>query len=183
MRLGKITASASQPLMAARGLGKTARTYALQLIAEKLTQMPEETPVTYAMQQGIELEPEAREQYAKAMNIEVKECGGIEVPELNLWASPDGVCGEDGLLEIKAPQPKKHVDYIVSGPGEAMHQLQFLLFISGRKWIDFISYNPDFPAEYAMYIERIEPDEQWQKTFMERLGQFNKLMEMMEGKL
>ncbi len=175
-RLGKLSASNVAPLMAARGLGKTAKTYALELVAERLTQMPKHISMSFAMEQGIEREPDAREIYEQSEGLTVEQVGGIEAD--GLWFSPDGLVGEDGIIEIKCPQPPKHLANLLGeGIEDYKPQIQFALMVTGRKWCDFISFNPDFSDETAFKVVRIEPDIEYIELMRERIEAFNVIVE------
>jgi hypothetical protein len=76
-----------------------------------------------------------------------------------LGYSPDGLVGDDGLIEVKSRRPKKHLTTILSGevPPENMAQLQAGLLVSGREWIDYISYCGGMP----LWVKRVLPDPKW----------------------
>lgn len=91
-------------------------------------------------------------------------------PEYRLGYSPDGMVGEDGLIEIKSPQAKGHVQTILADepPAKYVAQLQTGLLVSGRQWIDYVSYCPGLP----LYVKRVFPDEQWQASIREAATRF-----------
>jgi len=180
-RLGKISASNIKPLMAARGLGEGAKTYALELIAEELTGEPKHLFINDAMQFGIDNEPLAREIYEQHLG-EVVQVGGIEVD--GLWYSPDGLVGDDGLIEIKCPQPTQHLRNLLGdGSGEYEGQIQFGLMVSDRSWCDFISFNPNFPDDKAFKITRVERDQEYISLLRERIEQFIIIKKMYNEKI
>ena len=183
-RLGKITASQSQSLMAARGLGKAAETYALELMAEIITEEPKYVPVTWQMEHGHEYEPVAREIYELNYNTQVKQVGGIQYDDM-LWYSPDGLVGDDGLIEIKCPQPLQHLR-ILTHDGlmdEYNHQIQFGMLSSGRAWCDWISYQPNFPDDKSFKVIRVNRDEDYIRLLDERVQEFRELMRKLMDKL
>jgi len=183
-RLGKITASQSQSLMAAKGLGKGAETYALELIAEIITEEPKYVPVTWQMEHGHEYEPVAREIYELNRKVKVRQVGGIQYDD-SMWYSPDGLVGDDGLIEIKCPQPLQHLR-ILTHEGlmdEYYHQIQFGLYASGRAWCDWISYQPNFPDDKSYKEIRVDRDEDYIRLLDERIQEFKGMMKSLVDKI
>jgi hypothetical protein len=187
LRLGKLSGSRYGKLHSKSGkLLKSAETLALTLLAEKLTGEPEMINQSFAMQQGIELEPDARDMYEQFTQQKVEEIGGVMAfceDVRPLWYSPDGVIGESGLLEIKCPQPKEYLRILINDNAieDYMPQLQFGLFVSGLQWIDFIAYNPDFDIPFK--IKRVYPDIEYFGKMKNIIREFNKLLDAMEYKL
>lgn len=133
------------------------------LAAERITGWTEDTPMTSDMWRGVESEPFARDVYSShyAAVTEV----GFMVREETAWRlgySPDGLVGDDGLIEIKAPRAKTHVRTILADevPAHYMAQCQGGLLVSGRDWIDFVSYVSGMP----LYVKRVEPDPAWREA-------------------
>jgi len=162
-RPGRITASRALDFMTkGRGgieFGETARTYAKELALKKLGFVDEDQYESYAMQRGIELEPDAREVYARSRGIEVEMPGFITLGD-HIGCTPDGLVGEDGMLEIKAPGWKNHVDYILQGAERRyIMQMQFQLMVTDRKWCDFMTFHPDMPEGLQAKVHRYERDE------------------------
>ena len=181
-RVGKISGSKVKEIMSPRGLGKTGHTYALKILAERLIGEPEEIPITHAMQWGIDHEDEAREIYESFTGNVVEEIGGWELGDL--WGSPDGLVGDDGIIEIKCPQPKKHLENLIAKtPDFYMAQLQFNMFVSGRRWVDFITYNPMFGNDTAMKITRVEYDQEYCEKMVERIDQLRTLIRQYNGEI
>lgn len=137
----------------ARGLTET-------LIAERITGWTEDTPMNSDMWRGVTAEPIARESYSQH-HAPVKQVGFMHRAELdwNLGYSPDGLVGDDGLIEIKAPRAKTHLRTILADevPTHYMPQLQAGLLVSGRKWVDFVSYVGGMP----LYVKRVTPEPDW----------------------
>lgn len=139
---------------------ETSRGWLLTLAAERITGHVEETPVTGAMQRGIEDEPLARAHYAEhyapveEVGFMVREDNGIR-----LGYSPDGLVHHDGLVEFKSRLQKKQVDVFLRDEVPAINyaQLQCGLLVSGREWIDYCSFTPGMP----MYRKRVFPDPVW----------------------
>ena len=135
------------------------------------------------MEQGIEREPHARKKYESFCNCIVDEVGGIQDGEL--WYSPDGMVGEDGLIEIKCPQPVKHLRNLLDVEmwKDYEHQIQFGLMVSGRKWCDFISFNPDFPSDNAFKVVRVERDEAYIALLRERVKALDVMVKGIESEV
>ena len=164
-RCGQFTASRASDLMAKTKTGPSAsRTNLLALLAvERLTGCPVETYQNAAMQRGIDTEAEARDAYSFARSVAVDECGFIAHSGLpNTGCSPDGMVGEEGLVEIKCPASMaKHLDALRTGAHakEYRWQLQHQLLVTGRKWVDAASYDPRFPDGLQLAITRVDRDE------------------------
>lgn len=164
-RAGKFTASRASDLMAKTKTGPSAsRGNLIALLAvERITGQPVETYQNAAMQRGIETEAEARDAYSFHTGQAVQEAGFLPHPELaNVGCSPDGLLGEDGMLEIKCPASMaKHLDSLRTGAHakEYRWQLQHQLMVTGRAWVDAVSYDPRFPEGLQLSIVRVPRDE------------------------
>lgn len=159
-RLGIPSASMYGKIITTQGKWSTqADTYINQLVAEKLTR--EQTPFyqNEHMARGTELEPDARKMYEFIKDVEVQEVGFCLHDTLEAGASPDGLIGEDGGLEIKCPAPATHVEYLRGGklPSKYKQQVMGCLWITGREWWDFMSYHPSMKP----LIVRVERDEDY----------------------
>ena len=184
-RRGRVTASMASVLMAPRGLGNPAQKYAKEILSEQISYFFEEdTYMSYAMQQGIDLEPMARERYEKDNMVEVIEDGFITKGK-DLGCSPDGLIDTDGGLEIKCPQPAKHMDNLLSEncPKEYIDQVQFSLLVTDRKYWDVMTFNPTFHDPYQTKVWRVTPDEDWRELFAERLDDFQELIKKYKDRL
>lgn len=174
-RAGKFTASRASDLMARTRTGPSASRGALLtlLAVERLTGQCVPTYSNGAMQRGIELEGEARDAYAFAKLAAVDEAGFIPCPALpNTGCSPDGLLGDDGLLEIKCPaNMAKHLDALRTGDHakEYRWQLQHQLMVTGRQWVDAVSYDPRFPERLQLAVVRVERDESAIKDLREAI--------------
>jgi hypothetical protein len=107
---------------------------------------------------GIEKEPEARRLYEFERDVAVSRVSFLDHPTLAMsGASPDGLVGEDGLLEIKCPITATHLDTVLGGsiPGKYLTQIQWQLAVTGRRWCDFVSYDPRLPADLRLFTERV----------------------------
>jgi hypothetical protein len=164
-RCGKFTASRFSDLMARGRSGVSASRGALlaTLAIERLTGLATETYQNDAMRRGVELESEARRAYEKRKGILVEEVGFIPHPDLPfVGCSPDAMVGGNGLAEFKAPfNPAKHVDALRTGAHakEYYWQLQGQLMVTGRQWVDAVSYDPRFPEGLQLAIHRVFRDE------------------------
>lgn len=142
------------------------------LAGERITRVPATVFVTPAMQRGTDLEPEARDLYVKETGNQVEETGFWQHPELDfVGASPDGLVGDDGLLEIKCPMLETHIgyieDYIV--PEDYRPQMALQMACTGRKWCDFVSYYPGLPP----FIIRYERDEAFIHEVLDNIKKLN----------
>lgn len=136
---------------------KQRQKYMYALAVEKITGVKDEGYKNANMERGIEMEAEARKMYQLMTDSEVETVGVCYQDEKKLWGcSPDGLVGKDGALEIKCPTAPVHVEYILEGklPTAYIQQTQGQLFITGRKWLDFMSY---FPGVKPLIV-RVLPD-------------------------
>ena len=165
VRLGKVTASKINDVMAklkSGGEAATRRNYKTQLVVERLTGQRTETYTNGAMQWGIDHEDPGREAYEFITGNTVDQIGFIDHPTIPMsGASPDGLIGEDGMLEIKCPNTSTHIEWMLAGgaPSEHVNQMQWQMECAGRKWCDFVSYDPRMPLELQLFIVRVERDE------------------------
>jgi predicted phage-related endonuclease len=151
IRRGVITASAMKVLVTPTGKpanNDTSRAYLAQLLAERITGTSDSSYCSNDMLRGHMLEPYARDLYATHYHP-VTECGFIQrhYEGFTIGFSPDGVVGDDGLIEIKSRLAKHHVKNILEGgiPSEFAIQIQTGLLVTGRSWLDFASYTPGLP--------------------------------------
>jgi putative phage-type endonuclease len=159
-RAGKVTASALSNVMMAKTTAGY-QNYMAQLICERLTGQPVETFKSAAMDHGNETEPQARAFYELETGHDVTEWGFIQHPSLEgSGASPDGLIGADGLVEIKCPQPAKHIKNLMGGAIDKAYTLQMMwqMECTGREWCDFVSFNPSFPDHLKLSIRRVDRD-------------------------
>jgi hypothetical protein len=113
------------------------------------------------MQWGTDTEPMARTAYEGAVGSLVIETGFVPHPSIHLaGASPDGLICDDGLVEIKCPITATHIDTLLgqSVPGRYITQMQWQMACTGRKWCDFVSYDPRMPEKMRLFIKRVERD-------------------------
>jgi len=165
-RIGKVTASRVADVVAKTKSGYSASrdNYMAQLVCERLTGKPAESFSNAAMQWGIDTEKLARAAYEAHMDVLVDEVGFIEHPAIvNSGASPDGLVGIDGLIEIKCPNTATHIDTLLSQtvPKKYADQIFWQMACTGRDWCDFVSYDPRLPSDLQLFIKRIPRDDKY----------------------
>lgn len=163
-RLGKVTASRISDVMA-KGRGSspsvTRQKYMAQLAVERLTGLVAESFSSSAMDWGTETEPQARASYTMATGNVVEQVGAVEHPEIPMSAaSPDGLVGDTGLVEIKCPETHNHVVTLLGGSisGVYVKQMQWQMACTKRDWCDFVSFDPRMPDEMRLSIQRVDRD-------------------------
>lgn len=170
-RCGKPTASGFDKLITTTSKQSTQRTkYMYQLAGERVCGIPEETYQSAAMARGTATEEEARRFYEFTTGESVRKVGFCVSDCGRYGASPDGLVGEDGVLEIKCPSLAVHVGYLLDGkvPTDYFQQTQGQLYVTGRKWSDFISY---YPGLRPLLI-RVTPDGAFHRALESELNGF-----------
>lgn len=161
-RCGKVGASEIADLMAKEGTA-TRNNKIAQKVAERLTGVCERGFVSGPMQWGIDHEDEARDAYFCERGMPIEEEGWVGHPELGDFsgASPDGLVGEDGLVEIKCPNTATHIALLRTKkvPNKYLYQMQWQMVCTGRNWCDFVSYDPRMPEHLSLFLVRVERDE------------------------
>lgn len=163
-RLGCLGASSIADMLATTKSGESASRANLRarLVAERLTGRTQETYTNAAIQHGIDTEDEARAMYEVASGVMVEETGWHPHPRI-AWsgASPDGLVGDDGLLELKCPNTATHIDALLSKrvPAKYLPQMQWQMAVTGRKWVDFVSYDPRMPPDLQLWTDRVARDD------------------------
>lgn len=162
-RLGCVTASRLADVVAKTKTGESASrgTYRAELVAERLTGKRAEGFSNAAMTWGTNCEPLARAAYEAHKGVFVVEVGMVRHPVILMTgASPDGLVGLDGVLEIKCPDTKTHIETVLSGraPPKYVSQMQWQMACSGRDWCDFVSFDPRMPDDMQIFIVRVERD-------------------------
>ena len=169
-RLGKVTASRISDVIAKTktGVSTSRQNYLVQLVSERITGKKGDSFVNQAMLDGIERESAARELYMLTRGTSVTEVGFFDHPIIkNSGASPDGAVNAEeedkyaGLIEIKCPIETTHTNTLISKsvPSKYIPQMQWQLACTGAKWVDFVSYNPNFPMELQLFIVRVDRDD------------------------
>lgn len=169
-RAGKATASRFKDILAKIKTGEAAtrRNYKMQLVTERLTGLPVETYKNSAMEWGTAQEPLARLAYESQHKELVQQQGFLTHLTVDAGCSPDGLIGTDGGLEIKCPfSSLVHVETLLGKmPTEHMAQIQGAMWITGRKWWSFVSFDPRLPEHLQLYVQRIDRDD----IYIQNLG-------------
>jgi len=160
-RCGKVTASRVADIVAKTKSGySTSRdNYMAQLVCERMTGVPAETYTNTAMQWGTDTEPLARAAYEAKMDVLVDETGFVIHPSITeAGASPDGLVGLFGLIEIKCPNTSTHIETLLSDkvPSKYITQMMWQMACTNRQWCDFVSYDPRMPEGLKLFIKRVE---------------------------
>lgn len=187
-RCGKVTASRIADVMAKtrNGYGAGRKNYMAELVAERLTGIKAQGFTSAAMMHGIETEPEARANYEFMTNSEVTEVGFVDHPIIEMTgASPDGLVGDDGLVEIKCPNTATHIDTLLGSNIDRKYVLQmhWQMICTQRKWCDFVSFDPRMPVEMQLYIARVELDAELAEEITAEVGKFLSELSAMVEKL
>lgn len=178
-RLGCLTASRANDACAAETTAAY-QNYLWQLVAERETKTVEESYVSADMERGSELEPLARAAYEVHTGTFVTQTGFWPHPEIKWFgASPDGLVGDDGLIEIKCPRTSTHLRYRSEGkvPTKYKRQMMCQLLCTGRKWVDFVSFDNRVRESKQLFIVRFEPKE---KDITEMLESIQKFLQNVE---
>jgi putative phage-type endonuclease len=162
-RLGKVTASRVHDIVAKTKTGYSASraNYLAELVAERLTGTSAERFTSAAMAWGTEHEADARSAYAFLFASPVQEVGFVPHPVIrDTGASPDGLVGADGLVEIKAPNTATHIETLLgaSVPIKYADQMQWQMACTGRQWCDFVSFDPRMLGAMQLHVTRINRD-------------------------
>jgi len=176
-RLGNVTASRVADVIAKTKSGYSASrdNYMAQLICERMTDTVAESYTNAAMAWGTETEPLARAAYESLADVLVDEVGYIAHPTIErAGASPDGLIGLFGLLEIKCPNTATHIDTLISEqvPTKYITQMQWQMSCTGRTWADFVSFDPRLPSGLQMFVKRVEFDAEYVAMLKEEVIKF-----------
>lgn len=166
MRSGLVTASRMADVMAKlkskNGMAADRRRYLMEVVVGRLTGLNPETYVSPAMQWGLDNEDLAKGAY-EISTSSIIEPGGFAIHDKIKWfgASPDGLIGDDGLVEVKCPNSDTHIGYILSGeiPDDYKPQMWAEMACTNRSWCDFVSFDPRMPKNLRLFIRRFPRDE------------------------
>jgi len=188
LRLGKVTASRITDVLAKVKTGEavTREDYRTELVVQRLTNKPSETFTNPAMEHGVAYEPIARITYEEKASVFVEQVSFVDHPTIEWFGcSPDGLVGEDGLIEIKCPSSKNHIKYLLGGkpPAKYVPQMQCQMAVTGRKWCDFVSYDPRLPEDLQLFVVRLERDEEYIKSMESEVQKFLSEVDEMVTKL
>lgn len=162
-RCGKVTASRIADLMAKTktGWGASRKNYMAELIAERLTGVTAQSYTNAAMQWGTDTEPQARAAYEFFRDEVVEEVALVDHPKIAMTsASPDGLVGDNGMLEIKCPNTATHIDTLLTKkiPGKYILQMQWQMTCADRQWCDYASFDPRMPEHLRLFVDRVHRD-------------------------
>jgi putative phage-type endonuclease len=162
-RCGKVTASRVADIIAKTKSGPSAsrENYLAQLVCERMTSKPAESYSNAAMQWGTETEPFARAAYESTKDVLVEEVGFVAHPSIEgAGASPDGLVGLFGLVEIKCPNTATHIQTLLDQkvPEKYNTQMQWQMACTSRQWCDFVSFDPRMDEGLQLFIKRVEYD-------------------------
>lgn len=179
VRAGKITASSFHTLL---GNSETKKTLLLKITAERITgKCIEDNYTNGDIERGVELEDEARSKYQEETFNLVEEIGFAELDEY-VGCSPDGLVGDDGLIEIKCPRETTFLSQVISGriKPEYITQMQFNMYVLNRKWCDYVMYSETL----GLFVKRVDRDdklieeiktciEECKKAIQENISKYN----------
>jgi len=177
LRRGKVTASRVADILAKTKTGPSAsrQNYLIELALQRITKTIEPSYTNAAMEWGTQTEPQARVAYEVATHNFVDQVAFIDHPTIEgFGCSPDGIVGE-GLIEIKCPNSLTHVEYILAGkpPAKYIPQMAWQLACTGRKWVDFVSYDDRLEDESKhLFIVRYERDDEYIAEMEEAVKKF-----------
>lgn len=163
-RAGKVTASSIYKVMSRTRTGYSAdrANYQAQLVTERLTGRPADSFSNAAMQWGVDTEPQARAMYGLEIGFDVEETGFHHHPVIEMsGASPDGLVGDLGLVEIKCPNSATHISTLTGASIDRKYilQMHWQMVCTNREWCDFVSFDPRLPDNMQMIIKRVERDD------------------------
>jgi putative phage-type endonuclease len=176
-RLGRVTASRVADVIAKTKSGYSASrdNYMAQLICERLTGQQGESFTNAAMTWGTETEPLARSAFEAYADVMVEEVGFVPHPSIEMsGASPDGLVGLFGMLEIKCPNTATHIDTLLSQtvPGKYITQMQWQMRCCERQWCEFVSFDPRLPQDLQLFVKRVEFDPEYVAMLEKEVIQF-----------
>jgi putative phage-type endonuclease len=165
-RLGKVTASRVADVLAKIKTGESAsrKNYKMELVVQRLTGQPGESFTNAAMEWGTATEPQARMAYEAHTGSFVEEKGFIDHPTIEgFGCSPDGLVGDDGLIEIKCMNTANHVETIIEckPPSRYIPQMQCQMAVTGRQWCDFVAFDPRLPEDLQLLVVRVDRDQEY----------------------
>lgn len=165
-RLGHVTASRVADVLSKIKTGESSsrKNYRTELVVERLTNQKTESFVNNAMQRGVELEPLARAAYEVKTGNLVDQVGFVKHPKIEWFGcSPDGLVNDDGLIEIKIPTSATHLEYLEADqpPKKYIPQMMAQMACTGRKWCDFVSFDPRLPDGLQLFIVRVNADDKY----------------------
>jgi putative phage-type endonuclease len=184
-RLGKATGSRIADIIAKTktGYATSRENYMAQLVCERMTQKVAESYSNSAMAWGTETEPLARAAYEVKTGLTVDQVGFVDHPTISMTgASPDGLVGESGMIEIKCPNTATNIDTLLSNkvPTKYLTQMTWQMCCTGRHWTDFVSYDPRLPENLQLFIKRVEYDPKYASELEQEVIRF---LDEVDGKI
>lgn len=184
-RLGKATGSRIADIIAKTktGYATSRENYMAQLVCERMTQKVAESYSNSAMAWGTETEPLARAAYEVKTGLTVDQVGFVDHPTIAMTgASPDGLVGESGMIEIKCPNTATHIETLLSEkvPTKYLTQMTWQMCCTGRHWTDFVSYDPRLPENLQLFIKRVEYDPKYAAELEQEVIRF---LDEVDGKI
>ena len=176
-RIGKVTASKVADVLSKtkNGYGVSRDNYLIQLAIERITKTKTEFYSNSAMKWGTDKEPFARAHYEMLTGNLVDDVGLVDHPSIE-WAgaSPDGLVGVDGLIEIKCPNTSTHLETFLNEcvPQKYVPQIQFQIACTERKWCDFVSFDPRLPEHAQIFVKRVHRDQEYINTIESEIKKF-----------
>jgi putative phage-type endonuclease len=166
LRVGKVTASRVADVLSKIKTGESAsrKNLRTELVVERLTGKKTEGFTNASMDWGVETEPLARAAYEVATGNLVDQVAFVDHPTIKWFGcSPDGLVGDDGLIEIKCPNSATHLDYLEADkpPNKYLTQMMAQMACTGRKWCDFVSFDPRLPDGLQLLIIRVNADDKY----------------------
>lgn len=163
-RCGSLGASQLNEALATTksGWGASRENLKNRIIAERLTGVPAESFQNAAMAWGVAQEDNARTAYEASRGVFVQEMGiALHPTLLHTHASPDGLVGDDGLIEIKCPNTTTHIETlrVKKAPSKYINQMLWQMRCTDRQWCDFVSYDPRLPSHLQLFVTRVERDD------------------------
>ena len=183
-RIGLITASRLSDVLATIKTGESSSraNYKAELVAERMTGITQDSYSNAAMEWGIATEPLARMAYELSTQTMVEEIGLVKHPTIERSAaSPDGLIGIDGLVEIKCPKTATHISYLLAGeaPKKYIPQMAWQCACTGRKWCDFVSFDPRMEKPDQLFLIRYTPTQEYLSELLKEVLIFDKEVEVL----
>lgn len=192
IRLGKVTGSRVKEILAKTKTGPAASraNYKAEIVCERRTNTPLDGFSNGPMEWGKEMEAEARRRYEAETGVLVQEVAFVDHPTIPMsGASPDGLVGEDGLVEIKCPNTKTHIETLLANkaPSQYISQMQWQMACTGKAWCDFVSFDPRMPENEQFFCIRVFRDEKYiaemEKEVIQFLSEVDESIQLLDARL
>lgn len=187
LRKGKITASRAKDLLSVIKTGESAayRNYKAELLVERMTGKSPERYTSAPMEYGTQTEALARLMYSLKTKTKVVASTVYGLEDTNVLASLDGEIGSDGIVEIKCREIANHIDSLLNDkvPEDYYKQIQFQLWVTDRKWADYVSYCDEMPERTQLFIKRVNRDNQLIFMIRDKVEQLEVELSALQNKL